>query len=491
MPLPHRGRVREASAEPVLWISARRDRGLWTSGPRRQSETRLDSGTAPAAPSVLARALLDARPDRATFKVARSHRAMGWVLARSEQLSKLLTAGKHPIAPRTGTCPGLVGVIGRWSVIAQPCARRAPAVQGRSDPSQAAMSRSAAATTSDGARLAASDPAPTTPARRRRTRGPPAPSRTGRPGASRRSAGRRRRAPPAPRHPPGCAAAPPPPRRRRPATRSTAGTPRAPRPRAPPARAPAGPPPSAPRGPSRSGAIASRVSATADAPSSSPACGTSISPARRAMAKACANSSVTPRRSSFDSPNPTTSPGPEPACRAASRASVFASSGCRIRLAATMTPTCAAPGSADAARASSSTISRAGVMPPTNGAYEVGSTWISSHRDPSAPSSSAASRTIRRMSASPRTQARAASYSRWNRNQPRASAVSNRGGQSVVSDDGSRMPCCAARSRTVATRIEPVKCRWRWALGRSVTDRWRSAAASLTRRRSPRRTAPR
>ena len=89
-------------------------------------------------------------------------------------------------------------------------------------------------------------------------------------------------------------------------------------------------------------------------------------------------------------------------------------------------------------------------MPPTNGAYDVGSTWISSHRDPSAPSSSAASRTIRRMSASPRTQARAASYSRWNRNHPRASAVSNRGGQSVVSDDGSRMPCCAARSRTVA-----------------------------------------
>ena len=82
------------------------------------------------------------------------------------------------------------------------------------------------------------------------------------------------------------------------------------------------------------------------------------------MAKACPKSSVTPRRSSFDSPNPTTEPGPEPACRAASRASVFASSGCRIRLAATITPTCAAPGRAEAFRASSSTISRAGVMPP-------------------------------------------------------------------------------------------------------------------------------
>ena len=74
-----------------------------------------------------------------------------------------------------------------------------------------------------------------------------------------------------------------------------------------------------------------------------------------------------------------------------------------------MTPTRAAPGTADTARASSRTISRAGVIPPTNGAYDVGSTWISSQRDPSAPSSSAASRTIRRMSASPRTHARAAS----------------------------------------------------------------------------------
>ena len=48
-------------------------------------------------------------------------------------------------------------------------------------------------------------------------------------------------------------------------------------------------------------------------------------------------------------------------------------------------------------------------MPPTNGAYDVGSTWISSQRDPSAASSCAASRTMRRISASPRTHARAAS----------------------------------------------------------------------------------
>ena len=51
----------------------------------------------------------------------------------------------------------------------------------------------------------------------------------------------------------------------------------------------------------------------------------------------------------------------------------------------------------------------AGVIPPTKGAYDVGSTWISSQREPSAPSSVAASRMMRRMSASPRTQCRAAS----------------------------------------------------------------------------------
>ena len=71
MPLPHRGRVREASAEPVLWISARRDRGLWTSGPlvarRRPGWTQGQ------------------RRPRHMFS-----RAHYWMLARTEQLSKLL-----------------------------------------------------------------------------------------------------------------------------------------------------------------------------------------------------------------------------------------------------------------------------------------------------------------------------------------------------------------------------------------------------------------
>jgi hypothetical protein len=49
------------------------------------------------------------------------------------------------------------------------------------------------------------------------------------------------------------------------------------------------------------------------------------------------------------------------------------------------------------------------VMPPTNGAYDVGSICISSQPEPSAASSAAASSTIRRMSSASRTQARAAS----------------------------------------------------------------------------------
>ena len=62
--------------------------------------------------------------------------------------------------------------------------------------------------------------------------------------------------------------------------------------------------------------------------------GTSSSPARSAIAKAGANSAVVPRRSSLESPKPTT---PRPAYCAASRARVRASSGCRVRLAAITT----------------------------------------------------------------------------------------------------------------------------------------------------------
>ena len=70
-------------------------------------------------------------------------------------------------------------------------------------------------------------------------------------------------------------------------------------------------------------------------PTSSPACGKARSPASRAMRKARANSRVSPRRSSLDSPKPTT---PSSTYCDASRARVRASSGWRVRLAATTMP---------------------------------------------------------------------------------------------------------------------------------------------------------
>src|SRR6478609_5076110 len=47
------------------------------------------------------------------------------------------------------------------------------------------------------------------------------------------------------------------------------------------------------------------------------------------------------------------------------------------------------------------------------------------------------------------------------------------------------MPCVAARSRTVSTRIDPVKCRCRWALGRSRTERVMRVSVSPAQRSRP------
>ena len=310
---------------------------------------------------------------------------------------------------------------------------------------------------------------------RPRTRGPPAPSRTGRPAATRRSAGRRRRAPPEPRHPPAAAAAPPPPRRRPRATRSTAGTPRAPRRLAHDR--------SSTRGSSTDAhAVAEpvgrdRVQRLRRPPAPEQLAGVrherQPGPAGdgegvrelRGHARAARRSTARTRRPS-PAPSRRTGPPAAPAC--------FASSGCRIRLAATMTADLRRPRRADTARASSSTISSAGVMPPTNGAYDVGSTWISSHRDPSAPSSSGG---LAHDPAHVRLAAHAGPRGVVQPLEPEPAAlvggVEPRRPVAWSATTGSRMPCCAARSRTVSTRIEPVKCRWRWALGRSVTDRWR------------------
>src|SRR6478609_434605 len=47
------------------------------------------------------------------------------------------------------------------------------------------------------------------------------------------------------------------------------------------------------------------------------------------------------------------------------------------------------------------------------------------------------------------------------------------------------MPCVAARSRTVSTRIDPVKCRCRWAFGRSRTVRVMRVSVSPAPRSRP------
>ena len=65
----------------------------------------------------------------------------------------------------------------------------------------------------------------------------------------------------------------------------------------------------------------------------------------------------------------------------------------------------------------------------------------------------------------------ATSYRRWKRNQPFSSIVLSSGGHSSVNDVGRRMPSRSASSSSVPWRMEPVKCRCRWAFGRVRTSR--------------------
>ncbi len=97
------------------------------------------------------------------------------------------------------------------------------------------------------------------------------------------------------------------------------------------------------------------------------------------------------------------------------------------------------PVSREAVSTASRMISSAGISPPSLGAYEVGSTWISSQREPSFRSSSAASRTRRRMSSADLMHERAASYRRWKRNQPRSSVARSRGGSPARQGVGQRL----------------------------------------------------
>src|SRR5660397_34811 len=83
-----------------------------------------------------------------------------------------------------------------------------------------------------------------------------------------------------------------------------------------------------------------------------------------------------------------------------------------------------------------------------------------------------------------RTTARAASYWRWKRNQPRWSA-GTRSGSASVSVPGSVTPRALAMSTSDGTRNDPVKCRWRCALGRLVRSRIVSILPQIGAGRAP------
>ena len=153
--------------------------------------------------------------------------------------------------------------------------------------------------------------------------------------------------------------------------------------------------------------------------------------------------------------------------------------------AATTTADAGAGGRRRRRRASSSTISSAGVMPPRNGAYDVGSTWISSQREPSAASSCGR---LAHDAAHVLLVAHAGPGHVIQPLEPEPPALvawrAGCGGHPVVSASGSLMACLSASASSVLRRIEPVKCRCRWALGSACTGR--SMRVSVP----PRRAAP-
>ena len=123
------------------------------------------------------------------------------------------------------------------------------------------------------------------------------------------------------------------------------------------------------------------------------------------MRKAGAKSAAGPRRSSLDNPKPVT---PWPVYCAASLASVLASIGCLVRLAAMTIPTPMSAARAALAAASSSSSVKT-VMPPYMEANPDGSACSSSQPDPSARSSSAISLTSLHRSSGVRSTDRAVS----------------------------------------------------------------------------------
>ena len=207
---------------------------------------------------------------------------------------------------------------------------------------------------------------------------------------------------------------------------------------------------------------------TLSGPSSSPPCGASSSPARSAMREGrreVARSTRGARRWRARS-----RPRPGPAYCAASRASVRASSGCRVRLAATTTRD-AEPGARATPRATASrTSSVNAVMPAEPGGVrrrvdlDLQPARRRRRRRPRRPRAPAGGRR-------PRSAARPGDVVEPLEAEPallvggRAAAAATRSTQRVGQHDA-----VAGRParRSVACRIEPVKCRCRCALGSGV-----------------------
>ena len=217
---------------------------------------------------------------------------------------------------------------------------------------------------------------------------------------------------------------------------------------------------------------------TLSAPRSSPPCGADnrAGPRRRCRSALAKRQRLSAPLVVRQARNPTT---PRPAYCAASRASVRASSGWRVRLAAITTAT-STPGRSVASRAASSTRSVKAVMPPKVAAYPLGSTWISSQRDPSArlvlgglehqPAYGVLGAQHRRG----RCRTAAGSGTSPSRRPPTTA-----GGQSARQRLGQPDALLARRARARSRcRIDPVKCRWRCAFGKVVSERPRSPSRS-------------
>ena len=236
-------------------------------------------------------------------------------------------------------------------------------------------------------------------------------------------------------------------------------------------------------------------------------------PARPARRRAASRSARPGRRSGRPGRSPRSGPAarrwtarsrprPRPAYCAASRASVRASSGCRVRLARDDHADADAgrPGRRAARRRAPAR--RPGSDRQAHGAYDVGSTWISSQPEPSArvvlgglahqpahvglAADHRAGGVVEPLEPEPAALVGRAQLRRVRRRRPRRRA------------SGSRTPCSAASSRSVAGRSDPVKCRCRCAFGSAAqvprrgaqcvasASSWCSRVTPSTRSSSPR-----